>query len=99
MCLGRDPYDIPVAIFNGELDPRYSVEFLRLIDNQTISQNAFDSFDGAYDSVKNGHNRAMIAIGSNFTKAMVQRGLDGYNTDEETIEMSNIKLYLDTTSE
>lgn len=39
----------------------------------------------------------MIAIGANFTQAMIQRGMNGYNIDEETIDMSNVKLYLDMT--
>ena len=88
-----------MAIFNGELQPRYSTDFLQLIDNYTISQNIFDSFDNAYESVRSGQNRGMISIGANFTKALIQRGIDGYNIDEETIDMSNIKLYLDMTSE
>lgn len=99
LCLGRDPYDIPVAVFNGELEPRYSQDFLLLIDNRTISQTLFGSFDSAFDSVKNGENKALIAIGANFTEAVMERGLQGYEADKETIEMSSIKLYLDMTSQ
>ena len=88
-----------MAVFNGELPARYSKDFLQLIDNHTISQTSFDSFDSAYDSVKNGENKALIAIGKNFTKAVISRGVSGYEVDKETIEMSNIKLYLDMTSQ
>ncbi|XP_054165535.1 ABC transporter G family member 20-like [Oppia nitens] len=102
LCLGRDPYDIPVAIFNGEplvARPHYSTLFLQFIDNYTINQNHYNSFDSAYQSVKDGHNKAMIALGTNFSKAMIQRGIHGYDSDPEDIEMSAVKLYLDMTSQ
>ncbi|CAG2104765.1 unnamed protein product [Medioppia subpectinata] len=99
LCLGRDPYDIPVAVFNGELKPKYSTGFLQNIDNYTITQKQYNTFESGYESVKNGDNKALIYIGANFSKALVQRGLQGYETDTETIDMSSIKLYLDMTSQ
>jgi len=99
LCLGRDPYDIPVAIYNGEEEPRLSLDFLQNINNQTIHQTLYNSFDEGYESVKNGQNSALIAFGANFTDALIQRGIDGSDVDEETIAMSAIKLYLDMTSE
>ncbi|CAG2179772.1 unnamed protein product, partial [Oppiella nova] len=99
LCLGRDPYDIPIAVFNGELVPKYSTGFLQNINNYTITQKNYDSFESGYESVKNGDNKALIAIGTNFSKALIARAIDGYETDAETIDMSSIKLYLDMTSQ
>ncbi len=99
LCLGRDPYDIPVAVFNGELEPKLSSDFLQTIDNHTIRQILYNSFDDGFESVKSGKTRALIAIGANFTKAMIDRGMSGYDADKQTIDMSAIKLYLDMTSE
>jgi hypothetical protein len=59
----------------------------------------YNSFEEGFESVKNGNERALIAIGANFTDAITQRGLDGYAADEETISMSTVKVYLDMTSE
>lgn len=99
LCLGRDPYEMPVAVFNGESEARYGQQFLELIDKEIIIQKRFQSFDSAVQSVKSGENRALIAIGSNFTAALVRRGVEGLHVDDETVEMSAVRLFLDTTSE
>jgi hypothetical protein len=97
--LGRDPYDIPVAVFNGELEPKLSSDFLQTIDNHTIRQILYNSFEDGFESVESGKTRALIAIGANFTKAMIDRGTAGYEADKDTIDMSAVKLYLDMTSQ
>ncbi len=97
--MGRDPYDIPVAVFNGEHEPKLSSDFLQTIDNHTIRQILCNSFEEGFESVKSGKTRALIGIGANFTKAMIERGKDGFYADKEIIDMSAIKLYLDMTSQ
>ncbi len=72
---------------------------MQTIDNHTIRQISYNSFEDGFESVKSGKTQALIGIGANFTKAMIERGMNGYDADRQTIDMSAIKLYLDMTSQ
>jgi len=99
-CIGRDPYNLPVAVFNQDHnDANYSLDYLRAINNYTILQRPVESFEEGILSIKNGKNRALITIGANFSDALIQRSVDGYFAEEKDINMSKVNLYLDMTSE
>ena len=52
ICIGRDPFNIPVAIYNEEIDGEYSGWFLDKIDSRTVTQVNHESLESALQSVK-----------------------------------------------
>lgn len=99
MCLGRNPYDIPVSIYNGELVPKLSTDFLNQINNRTISKVFVSSYDQGYDDVREGRSKGLISIGANFTKALIERAVDMVGVDDETLRMAKIDVHLDMSCE
>lgn len=98
-CIGQHPYDIPVAVYNQEITGDLSEAFLSHIDNKTIIQKPYHSFDSAIQAVKDGEAWAALVIGKNFTPALQIRVLSPDDVDSDTIEMSNIHLYPDMTNQ
>lgn len=94
LCLGRDPYDIPVSVFNAEVQGD-AVDFLNQIDPHTIRQIPVSSYEMGYDAVKRGETKALISIGANFTRALIARAIDHEVIDDETINMGMINVSLD----
>ncbi|XP_054154440.1 ABC transporter G family member 20-like [Oppia nitens] len=98
-CIGQHPFDIPVAVFNQETSGQYATDFLQHIDNKTIVQMPYPSFDSALQAVKDGDAWGALVIGKNFTNALQMRVLMSGEVDNETLEMSNIHLYPDMTNQ
>lgn len=98
ICIGRDPFNIPVAIYNEEFSGEYSHWFLDKIDNQTITQVNHDSLESALQSVKSGQAWAAMSIGGNFSQALQLRVLMAGSVDNATVDHSNVDMYLDMTS-
>jgi len=99
ICIGRDPFNIPVAIFNDEVDGDYSNCFLEKLDNHTIHQVQYDSLNSALESVKNGQTWGAMAIGKNFSQALQLRVMLAGSVDNTTVDSSNIDMYLDMTNQ
>ena len=95
LCLGRNPYDIPVSVYNAEVPPQFSNVFIQSIDNRTIDIQMVNTYKEGYDSVLLGNSKALISIPANFSKAMMEKSVDAIATDDEVIRMSTIDLYLD----
>jgi len=98
-CIGQHPYDISVAVYNEEPSGHFSNWFLRHIDNNTVIQKPYHSFDSAIEAVKNGEAWAALVIGHNFSSALQMRVLMTGDVDNQTIEMSSIHLYPDMTNQ
>lgn len=99
ICIGRDPFDIPVAIYNEEVDGDYSHWFLDKLDNHTIHQVHHDSLNSALASVKNGEAWGAMAIGKNFSHSLQLRVMLAGSVDNVTVESSNIDMYFDMTNQ
>ncbi|XP_074601741.1 ABC transporter G family member 20-like [Brevipalpus obovatus] len=99
ICIGADPFDIPVAIYNRENPAIFSSKFLDSLDNHTIIQRPFDSLEEALESVKSGQTWAAIEIETNFSDALQNRFLMGAMADSLTIEESRIHVHLDMTNQ
>jgi ABC-type multidrug transport system ATPase subunit len=72
-CIGQHPFDITIAVYNQESSGQFSEWFLNTIDNKTIIQKPYHSFDSAIAAVKDGNAWAALVIGKNFSSAMQLR--------------------------
>ena len=100
VCIGRDPFNIPVAIYNQEGPAGdYSNWFLEKLNNNTITQVQHPSLESALDSVRNGQAWGAMSIGSNFSQALQLRVMLAGSVDNVTVDQSNIEMYLDMTNQ
>ena len=99
LCIGRDPFNIPVAIVNEESPADYSRIFLSKLDNRTINQIRYPSLESALGAVKSGHAWGAMAIGRNFSQSLQIRVMMAGSADNVTIEDSNVDMYLDMTNQ
>ncbi|KAH9423986.1 Canalicular multispecific organic anion transporter 1 [Dermatophagoides pteronyssinus] len=106
LCLGRDPFDIPVTFYNGEMHPSvnrssslYSLEMLQQIDNHSIHLTEVASIDQGFQSVRSGQAKAFLRFGPNFTRASFEKAIDYMSMDNETLAESFVDLYLDMSSQ
>lgn len=104
ICVGNDPFDIPVAIVNEESSAdsiaALSSQFLSSIDPHLVRQVNFTNLNEAIESVKLGKNWGVVHIPENFTLSVHKRfaGLES-ELDDVTLENSTIKVYPDMTNQ
>lgn len=105
ICVGNDPFDIPVAIVNEESSSdsiaALSTQFLRSINPHLVRQVNYTDLTLAIDSVRSGQNWGVLHIPENFTLSIHKRfaGLDSGDLDDSTLENSTIKVYPDMTNQ
>ncbi|XP_071035907.1 ABC transporter G family member 20 isoform X1 [Parasteatoda tepidariorum] len=100
LCVGGEPFDIPIAVVNLEEDPLgESSKFLKTIDSYVITQRNYYDLNEAYESVKKGENWGVLHIGPSFTDSLITRYIQGIEADNDTIGNSTINLYLDMTNQ
>ena len=98
-----DATDINLAICDGELNNnvtyRWGELYIHSLERKRYNFNYFDSIEEAIDSVKSGQNHAAIDINERFTKALRLRFLYLGDTDEETLEESQIYVHIDRSNQ
>lgn len=99
LCIGRDPFDLTIAVVNQENPSVMSKFFLEKVDNHTLIQKPFNNLSIAKMSVQDGYNWGVIHIGENFSINLLKRFRAGLEADNETIDGSTIKVYLDMTNQ
>ncbi|RWS27539.1 ABC transporter G family member 20-like protein [Leptotrombidium deliense] len=106
LCIGRDPFDIPVAIVNNEQPTDLSFKFLESIDKSIIIQVVNVDFQRevnntqlAIEAVEKGDCWAALIIGSNFSVALRLRMILEGGVDNETVRQSNVEVHLDMTNQ
>jgi len=99
ICIGADPFNIPVAIVNEEDPPFLSKLFLDKLDPYLVHQNKFENFSDAIDAVKRGEMWGVLHIKDRFSLNLQRRLILGENVDNQTIEDSTIKVYPDLTNQ
>ena len=92
-CLGPDPYDLSVAVYNPDSPPVMSELFLRSLNNQTFNLIDFDSLEGALDTIRAGKAWAAITFAANYSRSMQNVAYEGLVGG-----IPKIGLYLDTTN-
>lgn len=111
MAIGREPQGLNIAIVNDELNntdncywedgchvENVGCRYLSHL-NESIVKRYYTDLDVALDAVRAGDVWGCIHIGENFTDAFVARAALGRDSDEETIEQSEIKVWLDMSNQ
>ncbi|XP_067618851.1 ABC transporter G family member 23 isoform X2 [Eurosta solidaginis] len=111
LAIGRDPTGLNLAIVNNEMndtDTCYwedSCHFTHLGCRylshlyDTMEKTYYTELDDAKNAVKVGKAWGVIYITENFTDAFVARAALGRDADEETIDQSEIKVWLDMSNQ
>ena len=99
ICIGSDPFDIPVAVHNQDQVGQLSHWYLRTIDNHTVRQIPHSNLNEALNAVRRGEAWAAIAIKPNFSVALTERHFLGLAADNFTIDRSNIYIFVDMTNQ
>ena len=99
VCIGRDPQNISIAVFNEESPVDYSQLFLSKLNNNTITQVHHTSMESAMSAVRNGQAWGAMSIGRNFSQSLQLRVMMAGSADNSTIESSNVDMYLDMTNQ
>ena len=98
ICIGADPFNIRIAIFNQDTSGNLPQRFLNSIDNYTVNQIPYPTLPLAIEAVRNGDVWGAIAFKQNFSTALGERHLMSLNAENETIDHSSIYVFLDMTS-
>ncbi|XP_011307965.1 ABC transporter G family member 20 isoform X1 [Fopius arisanus] len=113
LAIGRDPTGLKLAIVNHEMDwdskycPVYSnctfthlsCRYLKFLDNDTMITEHFRTKEDALHAVERGKAWGTLYFTENFTDALSARMILGRDADEETLEQSEIKVWLDMSNQ
>lgn len=98
LCIGGDPFDVPVAIVNDEIVPRSSQQFLDGLNRKIIRQIKYDNLTSAIDAVRKGNVWGAIHIPDKYSQNLQSRLIMGEEVTNETISNGTIRVYPDLTS-
>jgi ABC-type multidrug transport system permease subunit len=97
-CIGGDPHDIPLAVFNEEPVPQASRLLLDTIGGSVLKQVAHANLSSALGSVESGQALAAMHIPAGYTQSLRERLLHPADVDNATLANATIKLYPDLTN-
>lgn len=98
LCIGGDPFDVPVAVVNDEIVPRSSQQFLDGLNRKIIRQIKYDNLTSAIDAVRKGNVWGAIHIPDKYSQNLQSRLIMGEEVTNETISNGTIRVYPDLTS-
>lgn len=98
ICIGADPFDIKVAVFNQDTSGNLPQRYLGSMDNYTVHQVHYPTLPLAIDAVRKGNAWGAIAFKENFSISLGERHMMSLNADNVTIDHSSIYIFLDMTS-
>lgn len=98
LCIGGDPFDVPVAIVNDEIVPRSSQQFLNGLNRRIIKQIKYDNLTSAIEAVRRGAVWGAIHIPDKYSQNLQSRLIMGEEVTNETISNGTIRVYPDLTS-
>ncbi|XP_053682131.1 ABC transporter G family member 23 isoform X2 [Sabethes cyaneus] len=113
LAIGRDPTNLNIAIVNGEMNTssngecyfdagcsftNLSCRYLNHL-NTTISKIYYPDLDSAVDAVRQGNAWGALYFTDNFTDALVARIALGRDADDETLDQSEIRVWLDMSNQ
>lgn len=98
LCIGGDPFDVPLAVVNDELIPQASKFFLDAIDKKAIRQVPFTNLSEAIESVRRGETWGAIHIPDRYTQFLQERLTHPTDITNETLANGTINIYPDLTN-
>lgn len=98
LCIGGDPFDVPLAVVNDEVIPQASKYFLDAIDKNAIRQVPFSNLSDAIESVKRGETWGAIHIPDRYTQYLQERLTHPADITNETLTNGTINIYPDLTN-
>jgi len=98
LCIGGDPFDVPLAVVNDEVIPQASRFFLDAIDKSTIRQVPFSNLTEAIESVRRGETWGAIHIPDRYTQYLQERLTHPGEISNETLTNGTINIYPDLTN-
>lgn len=98
LCIGGEPFDVPVAIVNEESQPRSSLQFLNGLDKRVIRQIKYDNLTSAVEAVKKGYVWGAVHIPEKYSQNLQTRLIMGEEVTNETLSNGTIRVYPDLTS-
>lgn len=113
LAIGRDPTDLRIAIVNHELNNSkepcpiiqgchlklLSCRYLNNLRADTLDQRFYETPEDAINAVKDGEAWGVLYFTENFTDALVARMALGKDSDEETLDQSEIRVWLDMSNQ
>ncbi|XP_058803004.1 ABC transporter G family member 23 isoform X2 [Phymastichus coffea] len=113
LAIGRDPTGLKLAIVNHEMDwenktcPVFdtcetsflSCRYLHTLDNVSMIQDYYENPESALEAVRQGKAWGTLYFTENFTDALVARMALGKEADEETLDQSEIRVWLDMSNQ
>lgn len=113
LAIGRDPTGLRLAIVNHELNQSgqqceyssgcsfrmLSCRYLQNLNNESIVKVPYSSPDAAQEAVRRGDAWGVLYFTENFTDALVARMALGKDSDEETLDQSEIRVWLDMSNQ
>lgn len=112
LAIGRDPTGLKLAIVNHEMNynlmecpfsddcsfTNLSCRYLSHL-NKTIVKEYYETPEKALDAVRQGEAWGALYFTENFTDALVARMALGRDADEETLDQSEIRVWLDMSNQ
>lgn len=98
LCIGGEPFDVPVAVVNDELVPRSSRRFLEGLNKRIIRQVKYDNLTSAMEAVRRGTVWGAIHIPDKYSQNLQSRLIMGEEVTKDTISNGTIRVYPDLTS-
>uniref|UniRef100_A0A8D8X121 ABC transporter G family member 20 n=3 Tax=Cacopsylla melanoneura TaxID=428564 RepID=A0A8D8X121_9HEMI len=113
LAIGRDPTGLHLAIVNQEMDwatkacpvlsncsfTHLSCRYLNSLPNDTIIKDYYPDAESAINAVRVGDAWGALYFTDNFTDALVARMVLGRDADEETLDQSEIRVWLDMSNQ
>ncbi|XP_031843264.1 ABC-type transporter snustorr isoform X3 [Nomia melanderi] len=113
LAIGRDPTDLKLAIVNHEMYyenmscpvtadctfSHLSCRYLNFLDNDTMVKEYYPDPSSAMDAVRRGDAWGTLYFTENFTDALVARMALGRDADDETLDQSEIRVWLDMSNQ
>lgn len=111
LAIGRDPTGLRIAIVNHEMDASGACVYekgcsfanlsCRYLDhlNSSIIQEYYEDVESAKNAVAQGNAWGAMYFTENFTDALVARIALGRDADDETLEQSEIRVWLDMSNQ
>ncbi|UXI22785.1 VWA domain-containing protein [Sarcoptes scabiei] len=86
ICIGQDPKNIPVAIYNAEDPPGLSAEYLSFVNSEIVVQIPYQSLEEARQAVVDGKAWAALHFSHNYSASLNQRRIMVFNEDDVFID-------------